>query len=443
MSYSEKLSHVAVLGAAGKMGSGILLLTALEMFEQSTLPENQGKSFLLDAIDLSPEALKGLRKYLAVQAKKNGEKKTVWLRSVYANRADLIENEQIIDQYVQDVVDQVSFTTRIESAYDAHLVFEAASENPDLKVKLFKQIDVNSSVKPWFLTNTSSIPISYLDQNASLGGRIIGFHFYNPPAVQKLAELISAPATLPELTEFSLQFASRLRKTVVKSNDVAGFIGNGHFMRDLLFASSTVARLSSEFSVAQALYIVDKVSRDYLVRPMGIFQLTDYVGVDVCSYILSVMDRFIPGRGLRSELVDSLLSMNIKGGQFSDGSQKDGIFKYQKGAPVAVINPENGEYLPLTEVAPACDSWLGALPQGWLGWKQVMRLADREAHLASHFAALRTMPDNGAKLALEYAQWAAKVAHGLVSDGVANSTNDVNTVMMTGFFHSHGPVNNF
>ena len=131
MSYSEKLSHVAVLGAAGKMGSGILLLTALEMFEQSTLPENQGKSFLLDAIDLSPEALKGLRKYLAVQAKKNGEKKTVWLRSVYANRADLIENEQIIDQYVQDVVDQVSFTTRIESAYDAHLVFAVVDDKSE------------------------------------------------------------------------------------------------------------------------------------------------------------------------------------------------------------------------------------------------------------------------------------------------------------------------
>lgn len=443
MIYSEKLSQVAVLGAAGKMGSGILLLTALEMFEQSTLPENKGKLFLLQAIDLSPEALKGLRTYLAAQVKKNGEKKTVWLRSVYLDRADLIENEQIIEQYVHDVLAQVSFTTRIESAYDAQLVFEAASENPDLKVKLFRQIDSNSSVKPWFLTNTSSIPIGYLNDHAGLNGRIIGFHFYNPPAVQKLVELISAPATLAELTEFSLHFASRLRKIVVKSNDLAGFIGNGHFMRDLLYASAKVAELGSEFTVPQALYVVDKVSRDYLVRPMGIFQLTDYVGVDVCSYILSVMDRFIPGRGLHSQLLDNLLSKNIKGGQFSDGSQKDGIFKYQKGAPVAVINPSTGEYIPLSEVAPSCDGWLGSMPSGWLGWKQVMRLPDREAHLVKHFATLRAMPDNGAKLALGYASYAAEVAKGLVADGVASSTDDVNTVMMTGFFHSHGPVNNY
>lgn len=443
MDYSEKLSHVAVLGAAGKMGSGILLLTALEIFEQSTLPENKGKTFQLDAIDLSPEALKGLRKYLAAQARKNGEKKTVWLRSVYADRADLIENEQIIEQYVQDVVALVCFTTRIEAAYGAHLVFEAASENPDLKVKLFKQIDANSSVKPWFLTNTSSIPIGYLDQNAGLGGRVIGFHFYNPPAVQKLAELISAPSTLSELTEFSLQFASRLRKTVVRSNDVAGFIGNGHFMRDLLFAASKVAELTKEFTLPQAIYIVDKVSRDYLVRPMGIFQLTDYVGVDVCSYILSVMDRFIPGRGLHSRLVDDLLALNVKGGQFSDGSQKDGIFRYQKGAAIAVFNPEKGDYQSFDEIAPACDQWLGALPQGWLSWKQVMRLGDRNAQLMNHFAALRLMTDNGARLSVEYASRAAEVARGLVADGVANSTDDVNTVMMTGFFHSYGPVNTY
>lgn len=443
MDYSEKLSHVAVLGAAGKMGSGILLLTALEMFEQSTLPENKDKLFLLDAIDLSPEALKGLRKYLAVQTRKNGEKKTVWLRSVYSTREDLIENEEIIGQYVQDVLAQVCFTTRIESAYAAHLVFEAASENPDLKVRLFKQIDSNSSVKPWFLTNTSSIPITYLNDNANLDGRIIGFHFYNPPAIQKLAELISAPATLPELTEFSLQFASRLRKIVVKSNDVAGFVGNGHFMRDLLFAASKVYELSKEFTIPQAIYIVDKVSRDYLVRPMGIFQLTDYVGVDVCSYILSVMNRFIPGKGLHSKLIDELLSMNVKGGQYSDGSQKDGIFRYQKGIITAIFDPVTKEYLAISEIAPACESWLGELPNEWMGWKQVMRIGNREQQLSNHYAALHRSEYNGARLAIEYADYAARVARELVANGVAGTTDDVNTVMMTGFFHSHGPVNTY
>jgi len=104
-----------------------------------------------------------------------------------------------------------------------------------------------------------------------------------------LVELIPAKTTKQELVDFAMQYAKNLRKTIVPSNDVAGFIGNGHFMRDALFAFSEVERLSKEMDFVEAVYMINKVSQEYLIRPMGIFQLLDYVGLDVCQYIMSVI----------------------------------------------------------------------------------------------------------------------------------------------------------
>jgi len=207
MTYDERLQKVSVLGAAGKMGSGILLLTAVEMANLSLKPENKGKTFVLNAIDLSEEGLAGLMKYLRVQVRKIAEKKMVWLREVYANRADLIENGQIIDEYIFDVMNVVRPVTTMESAYSSHLVFEAIAENQDLKVKIFSQIDENNTNKPWFFTNTSSIPINVLNSRASLDGRILGFHFYNPPAIQRLVEIITIKENSEEMIAFANSYA--------------------------------------------------------------------------------------------------------------------------------------------------------------------------------------------------------------------------------------------
>ena len=97
MTYEERLQHVTVLGAAGKMGSGILLLTAVEMADLGLKPENKGKSFVLNAVDVSDEALAGLMRNMKTQVSKMAEKKAVQLRKVYADRKDLIENSEIID----------------------------------------------------------------------------------------------------------------------------------------------------------------------------------------------------------------------------------------------------------------------------------------------------------------------------------------------------------
>ena len=443
MSYTEKLQNVTVLGAAGKMGSGILLLTAVEMADLSLKPENKGKAFVLNAMDVSKEGLAGLMLYLRTQVQKIAEKKTVGLRKLYADRADLIENEEIINQYIFDVMNIVRPTTRVEAAYDSSLVFEAVSENRALKVKLLSQIDQNNPEKPWFFTNTSSVPIHLIDEEANLGGRVLGFHFYNPPAVQKLVELIVTAKTNTEMIEFAKEYARNLNKVVVPANDFAGFIGNGHFMRDALHGIHTAEKLAMEMPFVEAVYVVNRVSQDFLIRPMGIFQLIDYVGIDVVSFIMGVMNPFLADEDLHSDLLDKMIGLGVKGGQFSDGSQKDGFLKYEKGKPVAIFDPATQTYVAIAALKEKCDNWLGNTPASLIPWKAAVKVKDKDATFGKIFGDMKTMDTHGAKLAIEYGRRSNAIGRKLVADKVAHNEADVNTVLLTGFFHAYGPVNGY
>lgn len=443
MNYDERLQKVSVLGAAGKMGSGILLLTAVEMANLSLKPENKGKTFVLNAIDLSEEGLAGLMKYLKVQVRKIAEKKMVWLREAYANRQDLIENGEIVDEYVFDVMNIVRPVTAMEVAYGSNLIFEAIAENQALKVKIFKQIDQNNPNKPWFFTNTSSIPIHVLNEAASLDGRILGFHFYNPPAVQRLVELITTGENSIEMKDFARTYAKNLKKVVVPSNDFAGFIGNGHFMRDALHGIAEAEKLMTDFSFAESVYMINRISQDYLIRPMGIFQLIDYVGVDVVRFIMGVMNPYNEKETLHSPLLDQLFDLGVKGGQNSDGSQKDGFLKYEKGKPVAIYDLQQRTYVPIAQFAEKCDTNLGPLPAAYQQWKSVNFSKKKEELLKAHFESMKDLRTIGGQLAKAYHRRSVDIGKQLVNTGVANSDEDVNTVMLTGFFHAYGPINNF
>jgi 3-hydroxyacyl-CoA dehydrogenase len=443
MDYNQKLQNVTVLGAAGKMGSGILLLTAVEMADLSLKPENKGKTFTLNAMDVSKEGLAGLMMYLRAQVQKIAEKKTVALRKMYADRADLVENEEIINQYIFDVMNIVRPTTRLESAYDSTLVFEAVSENRALKVKLLSQIDANNPIKPWFFTNTSSVPIHLIDEEAKLGGRVLGFHFYNPPAVQKLVELIVTVNTQAEMIEFANLYAKNLGKVVVPANDFAGFIGNGHFMRDALHGIQTVEKLTGDMPFVEAVYIVNRVTQDFLIRPMGIFQLIDYVGIDVVSFIMGVMNPFLEDEDLHSSLLDRMISLGVKGGQLSDGSQKDGFLKYEKGKPTGIYDPATQTYVAIPALKEKCDKWLGEPPASLIPWKAAVKVKDKDQAFGKIFADMKTMDSRGAQLAIEYGQRSNAIGKKLVADHVAHNDADVNTVLLTGFFHAYGPVNGY
>ena len=443
MKYEDILENVTVLGAAGKMGSGILLLTAVEMADLSLKPENKDRNFILNAMDVSDSGLAGLMDYLRVQITKIAEKKTVALRSAYADRADLIENGEIIEQYVFDVMSVVRPTTGLDPAYRSNLIFEAVNENPELKVKIFRDIEDNTKLSPWYFTNTSSVPIGSLDSKAELGGRILGFHFYNPPAVQKLVEVIVTDKTLPELKEFAATFASKLRKITVPSNDFAGFIGNGHFMRDALHGIEEAKRISSDLGFTGGVYALNKVSQELLVRPMGIFQLIDYVGIDVCQYIMQVMNPHLENEDLHSDILDMMIDQNVRGGQNSDGSQKDGFLKYEKGRPVAIYDPDNKVYVPVDDLKGKTDEFLGSIPDCVPAWRSIIREKDKDDILKGYFITLKGVTSNGSDLAVRYLKRSKEIGEKLVADNVAANETDVNTVMLTGFFHAYGPINDF
>ena len=443
MNYTERLENVSVLGAAGKMGSGILLLTAAEMTDLNLLPENNEKIFVLNAIDVSDKALEGLKNYIETQVRKIAEKKIVFLRKAYEDRNELIENADIINQYIFDVVNKIRLTTSLASAYNSTLVFEAVNENPDLKVKLLTEIKNNNKRDPWYFTNTSSVPINRIDREVGLNGKILGFHFYNPPAIQKLAELIVDEKTDKEMIEFAKTYAKNLRKIIVPSNDIAGFIGNGHFMRDALFGIKKVEELTNETSSAEAIFIVNKVSQDFLIRPMGIFQLIDYVGIDVVKYIMEVMNPYLDDENLHSKILDEVMNEGILGGQRSDGSQKDGFLQYEKGRIVGVLDLQSKKYVEVDKIIETCNEKLGPLPEAFVSWKSTLGDREKEKRIKAQFEKMEKMDTFGANLALNYALNSRKIALKLVNDKVAQNEEDVNTVLLTGFFHAYGPINNY
>ncbi len=445
MNFDERLRNVSVIGAAGKMGSGISLLLAQEMAKQKLKPENKDVPYRLNLIDVNEMALDGFVKYLKAQLTKAGEKTTVLLRGLYKDREDLVENYDIIAAFVDDAMSVVRMGTDLNMVKNSHMIFEAIVEDKAIKVDLLKKLDRLCSNDTVYFTNTSSIPIQVLNAEANLGGRIIGFHFYNPPAVQRLAELIAADQTKPELKEMSLELAKRLRKIIVPSNDIAGFIGNGHFLRDGLYAIREAKRLAPEYTLPGAIYTMNKVSQDLLVRPMGIFQLIDYVGVDVYQCISETVSGYIKGEDLKDDLLAKMVEKKILGGQRADGSQKDGFLKYEKGRPAGVYDLDKGEYKMFDPKgwSGEIDKKLGAYPQGTTPWRGLLMDPKKADKLSAYFKNLNATETFGAKLAKAYLKKSKEIGKFLVESGVAKSADDVNGVLVNGFYHLYGPINDY
>jgi len=443
MEFDKRLENVTVIGAAGKMGSGIAALIGQEMAKLKLKPENKDKIFRLNLIDVSESALDGLRRYLRTISTKASEKSIVMLRDVYKDRADLIENWQVINEFTNEILSVMQFGTSINMAKDAKIVFEAIVEDKEIKIKVYRELNELCSDETFYLTNTSSIPITILDEQAGLGGRIMGYHFYNPPVVQRLVEVITGKDTKPELVEFGTELGKRLRKKLVPANDIAGFIGNGHFMRDGLFALQKVEEIKETYTLPGAIYIMNKVSQDFLVRPMGIFQLIDYVGIDVFQCILKVMKEHLGDETLNSDLVNQYVEKGILGGQRPDGSQKDGFLKYEKNRPVGVYDPNKGDYRLYEGWKDELDKKVGNPPEGFSPWRVLLRDAKKEDKLSTYFSNLKKDESQGSDIARAYLLRTKEIAEGLVNQGVANTPDDINAVLTNGFFWLYGPINNY
>lgn len=439
----------AVIGAGGKMGTGIAWV-ALKAMADLDARENgmpgSGRSELV-LIDSNPASFRRLREYLREQLVKAAERDIAKLRNRARNRADLIENGEIIAAYADGAMSMVRCETGLEGARTAGLVFEAVFEDLEIKKTLYGRLKALCRPEAFFLTNTSSIPISILDKSAGLEGRILGFHFYNPPAVQKLVEVISGKDTRRELVALGRELGEVFGKISVPANDVAGFIGNGHFIREGLFALRVFREMRWTHGDAKALRLIDSATRDFLIRPMGIFQLMDYVGLDVFLMIVKVMREHGGEVGLERDpggagLLDGLLAAGIRGGQEGSGEQRDGLFRYSKNNIEGVYDFKEGAYISLSDpkrFPPGLD-WLGRLPDGHVPWSALVKDPGRKEKLDAYFSRLSGSTTQGARLAREFLGHSRRVGEDLVRTGVAACGEDVSRVLVHGFYHLYGPA---
>ncbi len=445
MQLDDALKHVSVVGAGGKMGRGIsaLLLQEMARVEASKKGSVGNGDYELILIDSNKSSCHALRKYLSDQILKYAEKNITTLRTYYAPNPRLVSNEEIIQDFVDGAMSLLQFDSSLEKAADSHLIFEAIVEDVDAKVKSLKAIAKNLKGEAYFFSNTSSIPIHVLNELAQLDHKIIGFHFYNPPIVQKLIEVIIPEKTHETLKSFSSEIIKRLNKIGINAHDIAGFIGNGHFIREAIYACSKARELGEVHSTAEGVYLINYITQNFLVRPMGIFQLIDYVGIDVCSSISKIMRKYLPDEYLKDPLLDWMLLSGNLGGQNPDGTQKPGFFQYDGLSPIAAYSVEKKEYIPFKKGnwASKLNELAGPLPDPTINWKSLQNSSKINEELNSHFEKLFQDKNLGAEMAKKFLHHSYQVAEKLVQDQVADKMSDVNKVLMNGFYHLYGPDN--
>ncbi len=166
---------------------------------------------------------------------------------------------------------------------NVELVVEAATENIDLKLKIFKELDEFSSKKTILASNTSSISITKIASVTSRPDKVIGMHFMNPVPIMKLVEIIRGYSTSDEVTRTIMELSSKLNKVPVEVNDYPGFVANRILMPMINEA------IYSLYENVAGVYEIDTVMKLGMAHPMGPLQLADFIGLDVCLSILKVL----------------------------------------------------------------------------------------------------------------------------------------------------------
>ena len=196
----------------------------------------------------------------------------------------MVAKEHITETEKQQTLNNITtFTNMNEGVQSVDLVVEAATENIDLKLKLFKQLDDVCSRETILATNTSSISITQIAAVTSRPEQVIGMHFMNPVPIMKLVEIIRGYNTSNEVTKTIMELSRTLGKDPVEVNDYPGFVANRILMPMLNESIETL------YNGVAGVIEIDTVMKLGLAHPMGPLQLADFIGLDVCLSILHVM----------------------------------------------------------------------------------------------------------------------------------------------------------
>lgn len=206
------------------------------------------------------------------------------LQTISGNLDRMVAKEKISEGDKETTLNNIqTFTELSEGVKDVDLVVEAATENVDLKLKIFKQLDELCSGQTILASNTSSISITKIASVVSNPGRVIGMHFMNPVPVMKLVEIIRGYNTTDEVTNQIMDLSKKLKKEPVEVNDYPGFVANRILMPMI---NESVETLYNGVAGVQE---IDTVMKLGMAHPMGPLQLADFIGLDVCLSILEVM----------------------------------------------------------------------------------------------------------------------------------------------------------
>ena len=176
-----------------------------------------------------------------------------------------------------------TFTSIAEGVKGVELVVEAATENIDLKLKIFRELDEVTAPEVILATNTSSISITKIASVTNRADKVIGMHFMNPVPVMKLVEIIRGYSTSDEVTNTIMETSRQLKKAPVEVNDYPGFVANRILMPMINEAIYTL------FEGVAGVEEIDTVMKLGMAHPMGPLQLADFIGLDVCLAILEVL----------------------------------------------------------------------------------------------------------------------------------------------------------
>ncbi len=246
------MKKIAVIGA-GTMGNGIA-----HTFAQS--------GFQVNLIDISEASLER------------------GLATITKNLDRMIAKEKISEAQKQDTLANISSYTDLKSGVNkVELVVEAATENIDLKLKIFNDLDAFCDSETILATNTSSISITKIAAATKRPEKVIGMHFMNPVPIMKLVEIIKGYNTSATTYQTVAEMSKTLGKVPVEVNDYPGFVANRILMPMINEAIETL------YNGVAGVEEIDTVMKLGMAHPMGPLQLADFIGLDVCLSILEVM----------------------------------------------------------------------------------------------------------------------------------------------------------
>ena len=290
------MRNITVIGS-GTMGNGIAHTFAQNGFDVSL-------------VDISQEALDKALQTISGNLDRQVKKGTI----DEAGKASTLANIK-------------TYTDVKDGAKDADLVVEAATENREIKLKLFRQLSAICKPGAILASNTSSISITEIAAATTNPGNVIGMHFMNPVPVMKLVEVIRGYATSDEVTKTIMELSQQLGKSPVEVNDYPGFVANRILMPMINEAIYTL------FESVAGVNEIDTVMKLGMAHPMGPLQLADFIGLDVCLAILNVLHK---GFGNPKYAPCPLLVNMVMAGHLGVKSG-NGFYKYTPGSKELIV----------------------------------------------------------------------------------------------------------